>query len=58
MSSGLPDREAFAGGMEETDTRLPREELLEMAEAEAGVIVSGTAVLTYWLSRNLAKAFA
>jgi hypothetical protein len=54
ISSGLPEREPVAGGIEDTEMRLPREELLEAAEA--GVIVRGTEVLTYCLIRSLANA--
>jgi hypothetical protein len=32
MASGLADMDVFVGGMEATDTRLPREELLDMAD--------------------------
>jgi hypothetical protein len=56
VPSGLPEREVPAGGIEERDTRLPREELLEMAEA--GVMVRGIEVLTYCLGLNLANALA
>jgi hypothetical protein len=42
MASGLADMDVFVGGMEVTDTRLPREELLEMADGvpERGVMAA------------------
>jgi hypothetical protein len=39
MASGLADIEVFVGGIEVTDTRLPREELLDMADD--GALVTG-----------------
>ena len=36
IPSGLVDCDVFVGGMEEMDTKLPREELLEIAE---GIVV-------------------
>lgn len=54
IASGLAEREVLVGGMDETEMRLPREELFETAEA--GVIVSGMEVMTCCFGRSLANA--
>jgi hypothetical protein len=53
IASGLVDMEGLVGCMEDVDTKLPRDELFEMAEAS--VLVIGTLVATYCLGLGLAN---